>query len=29
MEVIKLIDGLYSKEKINSEKRNGELYYWI
>jgi wyosine [tRNA(Phe)-imidazoG37] synthetase (radical SAM superfamily) len=29
MEIIKLIDELYSKEKINSEKRNGELYYWI
>jgi len=29
MEIIKFIDELYSKEKINSEKRNGELYYWI
>ncbi len=29
MEIIKLIDGLCSKENICSEKRNGELYYWI
>ena len=29
MEIIKFIDKLYSKEKINSEKRDGEMYYWI
>ncbi len=29
MEAIKFMDELYSKENIISEKRNGELYYWI
>jgi wyosine [tRNA(Phe)-imidazoG37] synthetase (radical SAM superfamily) len=29
MEAIKLIDGLCSKKDIKSEKRHGELYYWI